>query len=462
MWKCNLIFLINVQQVDEIQSSGTSLQKNWPGLHSGQNALISLGVQRSMQHLESSFRKQTCCHSTNHFNWQPQLLTMTMFQVKDWLLPKRNFTELSVWRIWDRTHSVKDCLRRWRVLSPIMQRLAPVSKMACVQKSSILLYTDSDAQDLANGRHLDWKWARRDVSSCGHFLGGVCWQDKDTWGLGTPLNFCLVKFNSEARHSWLMTKMLTGFDGRKFILIFGNHFVGFSRGLEIVPRLLIDHNGQWLKTMEQQVYLSWKPVDTRLSSVPRRRNVGNGFLRYTAKAHHGPLTAFQSSCHDLWKTSLCPSQTRNRDSCVSQQAWTWLRYTRWELHTSRAFLQEILQTHLQTLTQSRRQHHPEQSKHQWTLDRIQLHVDLSFPKHWHRRPCSSDCCGRSETHWKIDYPVTWRPWPRSIPELSTMFQQDAFLVIRIERGLTQVHIRLNLFQCCVACVELDKVGFHPR
>ena len=78
----------------------------------------------------------------------------------------------------------------------MMQRLAPVSKMACVQKSSKLLYTDSAMRDPANGRHFDWTVAWWDSSSSGHFLGSNREHVMDAEAFGTVLNFCLVMLNS--------------------------------------------------------------------------------------------------------------------------------------------------------------------------------------------------------------------------------------------------------------------------
>ena len=55
--------------------------------------------------------------------------------VRDWLLPKRNFTWLSWIRIWLCRISGKLASTCFQTLSPITHRLAPVSKMAKLGRS---------------------------------------------------------------------------------------------------------------------------------------------------------------------------------------------------------------------------------------------------------------------------------------------------------------------------------------
>jgi hypothetical protein len=62
------ISLANVQHIDEIQSSGTRLQRNGLILNFGQNTLVSLRIQRSLQRLEGFLGKQKRCQTTDNFN----------------------------------------------------------------------------------------------------------------------------------------------------------------------------------------------------------------------------------------------------------------------------------------------------------------------------------------------------------------------------------------------------------
>ena len=242
-------------------------------------------------------------------------------------------------------------------------------------------------------------------------------------------------------------------------------------------------HGQWLRTTGRLTSQFGKPGDTRLSNDPRRRNVGNGSLRYAVTALPDPLTSCQSSCHDPWRTCLSLSQARNHGSFSFQLTWNGLLCTMWVPRAFRVSLAGNLQTLLQKSTLSRRRHHPEQSVPQWNLVPIQLHVHLHewkrlfhddqyqqrhdvhvdrLLKRWHHKPCSSDYCDQSEIHWKIYCPATWRPW----------LPARTWALHRVQAGCVSYHPHWAStdarehrpeppLQCCVASNELNKIGFHP-